>query len=403
MQKYVERILIQKLNSGYDVWLGNNRCGPTPEHTLLKYSDPRMWAWNIRQMGILDLPAFISHILSRTAFPKLALIAHSQGTAQAFVALAREQRPEIGAKISIFCALAPAVYAGRLVEAIYFKLMEFVSPAMFRLIFGIHAFIPLMMWFHSLTPGKLYGMLGYQVFSHLFKWSDERWDRGIRDRFFMFSPVYVSAESMRWWLGRECFATQKCILATRDEEQWEDDEELREEQMKNGHHQLHQQAYTDEVITPAAAVAQLSRPIELQANLPSPAPSTPSSDSDSDGTESPRARAGPWYNHLFPPLALWICGSDYLVDGKRFLKRLHKGREPHVRLVHSKVIEEYEHLDVLWAIDSPEQVGREVRDVIWKVVEEEVEKAVVEGGEDEEGAWWRDLVVPSGVVTGDVC
>jgi Partial alpha/beta-hydrolase lipase region len=36
--------------SGYDVWLGNNRCGFTPEHALLSYSDPRMWAWNIRQM-----------------------------------------------------------------------------------------------------------------------------------------------------------------------------------------------------------------------------------------------------------------------------------------------------------------------------------------------------------------
>ena len=29
--------------SGYDVWLGNNRCGFKPEHTLLSYSDPRMW------------------------------------------------------------------------------------------------------------------------------------------------------------------------------------------------------------------------------------------------------------------------------------------------------------------------------------------------------------------------
>jgi hypothetical protein len=31
--------------SGYDVWLGNNRCGFKPRHVLLKYDDPRMWAW----------------------------------------------------------------------------------------------------------------------------------------------------------------------------------------------------------------------------------------------------------------------------------------------------------------------------------------------------------------------
>jgi hypothetical protein len=34
--------------------------------------------------------------------------------------------------------------------------------------------------------------------------------------------------------------------------------------------------------------------------------------------------------------------------------------KPHVSLVHSKVIEEYEHLDVLWAMDAIDQVGREV-------------------------------------------
>ncbi|KAM3418566.1 hypothetical protein BST61_g4543 [Cercospora zeina] len=63
--------------SGYDVWLGNNRCGFTPKHTSLSYGDPRMWAWNIRQMGVMDLPALISRVLAETGFPKLALIAHT--------------------------------------------------------------------------------------------------------------------------------------------------------------------------------------------------------------------------------------------------------------------------------------------------------------------------------------
>ncbi|RPB27645.1 alpha/beta-hydrolase [Terfezia boudieri ATCC MYA-4762] len=339
--------------SGYDIWLGNNRCGSNPEHTLLKYSDPRMWAWNIRQMGILDLPTFVNHILSRTNFPKLALVAHSQGTAEAFVALAREQRPDLGSKISIFCALAPAVYAGKLVEEIYFKFMEAVSPGMFRLIFGIHAFIPMMMWFQRYMPGRLYGKLGYRVFSFLFKWTDIRWDRGLRDRFFRFSPVYVSAESMRWWLGRECFATQKCILATRVEEQREDDKELEREERVNR---------VDKEVSSASE----------------------------EGIKS----TGSWYDDKFPPLALWVCGSDDLVDGKRFLKRLEKGREPHVRVVHSSIIEEYEHLDVLWAIDSVEKVGWEVRDVVWKIVMEEMEK------EDGKIEWRRDLAVPKGLRKG---
>ena len=215
--------------SGYDVWLGNNRCGFKPEHTLLKYSDPRMWAWNIRQMGVMDLPALVSRVLSETGFEKLGLICHSQGTTETFVALAKEQRPDLGDKISVFCALAPAAYAGPLIGKMYFKFMRVISPALFRMMFGIHAFIPFMMTMHAILPGKLYGALGYRVFSFLFDWTDDRWEVALRDRMFQFAPVYVSAESMRWWLGRECFAKQKCILATHEEGKQEDVEDEMEE------------------------------------------------------------------------------------------------------------------------------------------------------------------------------
>jgi hypothetical protein len=37
-----------------------------------------------------------------------------------------------------------------------------------------------------------------------------------------------------------------------------------------------------------------------------------------------------------------------------------------VNLVHSKVIPEYEHLDVIWAMDAVDQVFKEVREVLWK-------------------------------------
>ena len=134
--------------SGYDVWLGNNRCGFEPEHSLLKYPDPRMWAWNMRQMGVMDLPALVSQVLEETGFAKLGLVCHSQGTTQTFVALAKEQRPDLGDKLSVFCALAPAVYAGPLIGKMYFKFMRVISPGMFRMFFGIHAFIPLV----SLLP-----------------------------------------------------------------------------------------------------------------------------------------------------------------------------------------------------------------------------------------------------------
>ncbi|EOA86433.1 hypothetical protein ACJQWK_06186 [Exserohilum turcicum] len=321
--------------SGYDVWLGNNRCGFKPRHSTLDYGDPRMWAWNIRQMGVMDLPALISRVLSETGFEKLGLIAHSQGTTQTLVALAKEQRPEIGDKISVFCALAPAAYAGRLIEKAQFKFMQVISPNMFRAVFGIHAFIPLMMTMHRLLPGKLYGAMGYRVFSFLFDWTDARWDRGLRDRLFQFAPVYVSAESMRWWLGRECFAKQKCILATREEKAIEDREDEERERRKRE----------------AKGEAQV--------------------EDDANQEDKKAAARFAWYGPRTPPFALWVCGDDHLVDGRRLLRRFEHDREPHVDVVHSKVIEGYEHLDVIWAVDVIEQVGNEVREVIWKTAPED--------------------------------
>ncbi|KAF2705097.1 alpha/beta-hydrolase [Pleomassaria siparia CBS 279.74] len=339
--------------SGYDVWLGNNRCGFNPHHSMLQYSDPRMWAWNIRQMGVLDLPALISRVLSETGFPKLGLICHSQGTTQTFVALAKEQRPEIGDKISVFCALAPAAYAGPLVGKMYFKFMRVISPAMFRIFFGIHAFIPIMMTMHSLLPPKFYGAMGYRVFSFMFNWTDDRWERDLRDRMFQFAPVYVSAESMRWWLGRECFAKQKCILATREEKIIEDKEDEQEDAQQVNRGDEHESSDDEDSLDRNQRTRRMPRrPRKVDEN---------------------RAKYA-WYGPRTPPFAFWVCGADELVDGRRLLRRFERNREPQVDVVHAKVIEGYEHLDVIWAMDAIEKVGKEVREVLWRTADGESRK-----------------------------
>ncbi|KAK6501803.1 hypothetical protein TWF481_009627 [Arthrobotrys musiformis] len=427
--------------SGYDIWLGNNRCYYKPEHMALKSSDPRMWCWNIRQMGIFDLSAFVDHILSRTGFPKLALVAHSQGTTQSFVAMAKDQHPTLGSKISIFCALAPAVYAGTLIKMAHFKFMKLIPAGMFRVVFGIHSFIPFMVTMHRIVPGRLYGWLGYRVFTYLFNWSDDLWSRRQRSRGFMFSPVYVSSESMRWWLGRDGFATHKCILATRSEV--EEEERIagsptataKGPDGQEGRLGLEVVAITQSMIdggkakvkaatklsTRTEAVEQCASQFatiskskeEWQEEITQINTSTCSKqrllanggmsypgvkhqkerkDTPSKGCLSktllgssgippleqeklPRAtsterRERAWFDGSFPPLALWICGSDKLVDGMKLLQRLERGAEPDVNLVHSKVIPEYEHLDVIWALDSIFQVGSEVKICIWDTITE---------------------------------
>lgn len=349
--------------SGYDVWLGNNRCGFQPRHVLLSYPDPRMWCWNIRQMGVFDLPALTSRVLHETGFAKIGLVAHSQGTTQSLVALAKEQRPELGERLTVFCALAPAAYAGPLIGKMYFKFMRVISPGMFRLMFGIHAFIPLMMTMHRVLPPGMYGKLGYMVFSFLFNWTDERWDRGLRDRMFQFAPVYVSAESMRWWLGRECFARQKCILATKEEwraEEREDGDEEEGDVLREAERDMD----GGEVVKGRERVAEGKK---LR--------------------RRPRGKRA-WYNDQAPPFALWVCGNDALVDGDKLLRRFERGREPCVDVVHAKVIPEYEHLDVIWAMDAVKKVFKEVKEVLWKTCDARDECRVPEGCEDVK-AWSR--------------
>jgi pimeloyl-ACP methyl ester carboxylesterase len=371
--------------SGYDVWLGNNRCGFNPEHTLLKYSDPRMWAWNIRQMGVMDLPALVSRVLSETGFEKLGLICHSQGTTETFVALAKEQRPDLGEKISVFCALAPAAYAGPLIGKMYFKFMRVITPAMFRLMFGIHAFIPFMMTMHATLPGKLYGALGYRVFSFLFNWTDDRWEVALRDRMFRFAPVYVSSESMRWWLGRECFAKQKCILATREEGKQEDAEDEMEDYYHKG--KFDNLEYPEKgPSTKGRSSSEVAQDMarhphhEKPGKLPS-LKTTGRRTSEVAAKHNKRPRGSTaWYDKHCPPFAFWICGSDDLVDGRRLLRRFERGREPHVKVVHCKIIEEYEHLDVIWAIDAVEKVGKEVKEVLWRTAGDARDKCRVPRG-----------------------
>ncbi|TWU73509.1 hypothetical protein ED733_002093 [Metarhizium rileyi] len=298
--------------SGFDVWLGNNRCGFSPSHESFVQTDPRMWCWNIRQMGIFDLPALTEKVLTETGFDKLGLVCHSQGTAETLIALSKHQRPSFGDKLTVFCGLAPAAYAGPIIDRFYFRFIRKISPFLFEMVFGVHAFIPFMMRMHSFLSPKIYGWLGYKVFSFMFNWSDARWERRLRNRFFQFAPVYVSAETMRWWLGQDGFAKHRCILSTEEPTSCEG---------KGG-----------------SGVSQI-------------------------GDISTKRQ---WYNEQVPPFAMWVCGNDQLVDGRRLLERLTNGEEPHVKMVHSKVIEDYEHLDVIWAINAVDQVFTEIRQVLWK-------------------------------------
>lgn len=89
-------------------------------------------------MGAIDLPAMIDSVLEVTGFPTLTYIAHSQGTAQMFSALA-ENKDELRHKINLFVAMAPVVRLDNSRHPYLNSLSEWVDKAQFSLAwFGIH-------------------------------------------------------------------------------------------------------------------------------------------------------------------------------------------------------------------------------------------------------------------------
>ena len=67
--------------AGYDVWLGNNRGNRFSDtHVNLNPKSKEYWTFDWEQMGTFDTPAVIKMIKSKTGYPKVNYIGHSEGT-----------------------------------------------------------------------------------------------------------------------------------------------------------------------------------------------------------------------------------------------------------------------------------------------------------------------------------
>ncbi|XP_014224480.1 lipase 3-like [Trichogramma pretiosum] len=100
-------------DSGYDVWLGNNRGNIySRNHTSMIPTDRYFWDFSYHEMGMFDLPASIDYILGATGRRSLLYVGHSQGTSQFFVMAS--SKPEYNGKVALAAGLAPAAFTGYL-------------------------------------------------------------------------------------------------------------------------------------------------------------------------------------------------------------------------------------------------------------------------------------------------
>lgn len=120
--------------------------------------------------------------------------------------------PELGEKLSVFIALAPAVYAGPLTTGFPFTALKSMKWKTWRRWFGVLDFIPLMRISYDLVPSKPFGLLGYQMFAFLFNWTDTNWLKRRKPKMFRFTPSPVSSASIFWWTGFGGFSTRGCVL-----------------------------------------------------------------------------------------------------------------------------------------------------------------------------------------------
>lgn len=118
-----------------------------------------------------DLPALVNHVLYSTGYKKLAFIGHSQGNGLAFISLSLGMCPDLGKKMSLFVALAPAVYAGPLTHGFPFTQLGKIEWPMWKRMFGVLDFIPLMRLAadSKLIPARIFVSRG--VINNLTTWS----------------------------------------------------------------------------------------------------------------------------------------------------------------------------------------------------------------------------------------
>ena len=71
--------------------------------------------------------------------------------------------PDLGHKLSVLIALAPAVFAGPLTTGFPFTAIKHMDWKSWKRIFGVLDMIPVMRWAYDYVPSLPFSLLGYQV------------------------------------------------------------------------------------------------------------------------------------------------------------------------------------------------------------------------------------------------
>lgn len=155
---------------GYDVWLGNTRGNKYSwKHEKKGMEKSReYYDYSLDEMAKFDVPNCIDFILKFTEKEKLSYIGFSQGTAQGFAALSLSA--DVQKKVNIFIALAAIMKPKVLANSIANALVQ-ASPELVFLIFGRERMIPMAHFWTSVLPRSLLVEIMDRCLLWLFGWT----------------------------------------------------------------------------------------------------------------------------------------------------------------------------------------------------------------------------------------
>ncbi|ODV84276.1 hypothetical protein CANARDRAFT_8631 [[Candida] arabinofermentans NRRL YB-2248] len=159
------------VDSGYDVWLGNNRGNKySRKHLNLSSTDYRFWDYSLDEFAMFDIPDTIDYVLNATSQSSLNYIGFSQGSAQCLAALSLN--PLLNTKIKLFIGLSPAMIPKGLNHPVLRYFVNSAPNLMYRL-FGKRAILPSVVFWQKLMGPKLYEMVVDNSLILLFGWQSQ--------------------------------------------------------------------------------------------------------------------------------------------------------------------------------------------------------------------------------------
>ncbi|KAF4984407.1 hypothetical protein FZEAL_369 [Fusarium zealandicum] len=159
------------VEKGFDVWLGNNRGNKYSKKSI--HHSPtslKFWDFSIDEFAFHDIPDSIGYILDTTQQQSLSYIGFSQGTAQAFAALAIH--PKLNNQVNVFIALAPAMAPAGLSNGIVDSLVT-ASPSVLFLLFGRRSILSSATMWETILYPPIFSKLIDMGLSFLFNWQTQ--------------------------------------------------------------------------------------------------------------------------------------------------------------------------------------------------------------------------------------